>query len=212
MPRLPRRPRAERLTDILARLAESGTGSVTLADVVAAVGERSFGAVLVILAIPNMVASLVPGLSIVLGLPLLLVSLQLLYGADRPWLPQRLARLEMQRHDLRRIVERMRFALRRLERAVKPRLEHLATDWAERLIGLGCLLLSLLVFLPIPFANLVPATGVLLFGFALLERDGLVALAGAGIVIVSAALFSGVAFAFLAAAGHTVRQLGLTGG
>jgi len=212
MPRLPRRPRAERLTDILARLAEPGTGSVTLADVVAAVGERSFGAVLVILAIPNMVASLVPGLSIVLGLPLLLVSLQLLYGADRPWLPQRLARLEMQRHDLRRIVERMRFALRRLERAVKPRLEYLATDWAERLIGLGCLLLSLLVFLPIPFANLVPATGVLLFGFALLERDGLVALAGAGIVIVSAALFSGVAFAFLAAAGHTVRQLGLTGG
>jgi hypothetical protein len=212
MPRLPRRPRAERLTDILTRLAEPGTGSVTLADVVAAVGERSFGAVLVILAIPNMVASLVPGLSIVLGLPLLLVSVQLLYGADKPWLPRRLARLEMQRHDLRRIVERMRFALRRLERAVKPRLEYLASDWAERLIGLGCLLLSLLVFLPIPFANLVPATGILLFGFALLERDGLVALAGAGIVIVSAALFSGVAFAFLAAAGHTVRQLGLTGG
>jgi hypothetical protein len=212
MPRLPRRPRAERLTDILTRLAEPGTGSVTLADVVAAVGERSFGAVLVILAIPNMVASLVPGLSIVLGLPLLLVSVQLLYGADKPWLPRRLARLEMQRHDLRRIVERLRFVLRRLERAVKPRLEYLASDWAERLIGLGCLLLSLLVFLPIPFANLVPATGILLFGFALLERDGLVALAGAGIVIVSAALFSGVAFAFLAAAGHTVRQLGLTGG
>jgi hypothetical protein len=212
MPRLPRRPRAERLTDILARLAEPDTGSVSLADVLAAVGERSFGAVLVILAIPNMVASLVPGLSMVLGLPLLLVSLQLLYGADRPWLPRRLARLEMQRHDLRRIVARMQFALRRLERAVKPRLEYLATDWAERLIGLGCLLLSLLVFLPIPFANLVPATGILLFGFALLERDGLVALAGAGIVIVSAALFSGVAFAFLAAAGHTVRQLGLTGG
>jgi enoyl-[acyl-carrier protein] reductase I len=37
-------------------------------------------------------------------------------------------------------------------------------------------------------------------------------LAGAGIVIVSAALFSGVAFAFLTAAGHTVRQLGFTGG
>jgi hypothetical protein len=201
-------PRAERLSDILARLAEPATGSVTLGEVLAAVGERSFGALLVILAIPNMVAGLIPGLSILLGLPLLLVSLQLLVGADRPWLPRRLARLEIQRADLRRIVERTRKALRRLERALRPRLEFLTASWAERLIGLGCVALSILVFLPIPFANLVPATGIMLFGFSMLERDGLMALAALGIVGLSAALFGGVAFAFIAAAGHTVRQLG----
>jgi hypothetical protein len=87
------RPRAERLSEILARLAEPATGSVTLGDVLSAVGERSFGALLVILAIPNMVAGLIPGLSILLGLPLLLVSVQLLVGAEKPWLPRRLARL-----------------------------------------------------------------------------------------------------------------------
>jgi hypothetical protein len=201
-------PRAERLSDILARLAEPATGSVTLGEVLAAVGERSFGALLVILAIPNMVAGLIPGLSILLGLPLLLVSLQLLVGADKPWLPRRLARLEIQRSDLRRIVERTRKALRRLERALRPRLEFLTASWAERLIGLGCVALSILVFLPIPFANLVPATGIMLFGFSMLERDGLMALAALGIVGLSAALFGGVAFAFIAAAGHTVRQLG----
>jgi hypothetical protein len=76
------------------------------------------------------------------------------------------------------------------------------------LIGLGCFALSILVFLPIPFANLVPATGIMLFGFAMLERDGLMALAAMGIVGLSAALFGGVAFAFITAAGHTVRQLG----
>jgi hypothetical protein len=202
------RPRAERLSDILARLAEPATGSVTLGEVLAAVGERSFGALLVILAIPNMVAGLIPGLSILLGLPLLLVSLQLLIGADKPWLPRRLARLEIKRSDLRRIVERTRKALRRLERALRPRLEFLTAPWAERLIGLGCVALSILVFLPIPFANLVPATGIMLFGFSMLERDGLVALAALGIVGLSAALFGGVAFAFITAAGHTIRQLG----
>lgn len=200
-------PRAERLSDILARLAEPATGSVTLGEVLAAVGERSFGALLVILAIPNMVAGLIPGLSILLGLPLLLVSVQLLVGADKPWLPRRLARLEIQRVDLRRIVERTRKALRRLERALRPRLEFLTASWAERLIGLGCVALSVLVFLPIPFANLVPATGIMLFGFSMLERDGLIALAALGIVGLSAALFGGVAFAFITAAGHTVRQL-----
>lgn len=205
-------PRAERLSDILARLAAPASGSVTLGEVLSAVGERSFGALLVILAIPNMVAGLIPGLSILLGLPLLLVSVQLLLGADRPWLPRRLARLEIERADLRRIVERTRKSLRRLERALRPRLEFMTASWAERLIGLGCVALSILVFLPIPFANLVPATGILLFGFSMLERDGLVALAAFGIVGLSAALFSGVAFAFVTAAGHTVRQLGLTAG
>jgi hypothetical protein len=206
------RPRAERLSDILARLAEPATGSITLGEVLAAVGERSFGALLVILAIPNMVAGLIPGLSILLGLPLLLVSLQLLIGAEKPWLPQRLARLEIQRTDLRRILERTRRVLRRLERALRPRLEFLTASWAERLIGLGCVALSILVFLPIPFANLVPATGIMLFGFSMLERDGLMALAAMGIVGLSAALFGGVAFAFITAAGHTVRQLGLSAG
>jgi hypothetical protein len=206
------RPRADRLSAILARLAEPTEGSVTLAEVLTAVGERSFGALLVILAIPNMVAGLIPGLSIVLGLPLLLVSLQLVVGAERPWLPRRLARLEIKRSDLRRMLERTRPAVRRLERALRPRLEFLTSPWAERLIGLGCLALSLLVFLPVPFANLVPATGIMLFGFSMLERDGLMALAAMGIVGVSAALFSGVAIAFFAAAALTVRQLGLIGG
>jgi hypothetical protein len=185
---------------------------VTLGEVLTATGERSFGALLAILAIPNMVAGLIPGLSIVLGLPLLLVSLQLVVGAERPWLPRRLARLEIKRLDLRRMVERTRPTLRRLERALQPRLEFLTSPWAERLIGLGCLALSVLVFLPIPFANLVPAIGIMLFGFSMLERDGLMALVAMGIMGVSAALFSGVAFAFFTAAGHTVRQLGLTGG
>jgi hypothetical protein len=206
------RPRADRLSVILARLAEPAEGSVTLGEVLTATGERSFGALLAILAIPNMVAGLIPGLSIVLGLPLLLVSLQLVVGAERPWLPRRLARLEIKRLDLRRMVERTRPTLRRLERALQPRLEFLTSPWAERLIGLGCLALSVLVFLPIPFANLVPAIGIMLFGFSMLERDGLMALVAMGIVGVSAALFSGVAFAFFTAAGHTVRQLGLTGG
>jgi hypothetical protein len=206
------RPRADRLSVILVRLTEPAEGSVTLAEVLTAAGERSFGALLVVLAIPNMVAGLIPGLSIVLGLPLLLVSLQLVVGAERPWLPRRLARLEIKRSDLRRMVERTRPTLRRLERALQPRLEFMTAPWAERLIGLGCLALSVLVFLPVPFANLVPATGIMLFGFSMLERDGLMALAAMGIVGVSAALFSGVAFAFFTAAGHTVRQLGLTGG
>ncbi len=211
MPLRPKRPRPDRLSDVLAQLAKPAEGTVTLGDILAAVGERSFGALLVMLSIPNMVAGLIPGLSIVLGLPLLLISVQLLFGADKPWLPRRLARIEIRRADLQRMLEKTRNPLRRLERALRPRLAFLTAPWAERFIGLACVALSVLVFLPIPFANLVPATGIMLFGFAILERDGLVAAVAMVIVGVSAALFSGVALAFISAAGHTVRQLGITG-
>jgi len=174
----------------------------------AAVGERSFGALLVLLAIPNMLAGVIPGLSIVLGLPLMLLSLQLIVAARRPWLPPRLARLEIRRSDLHRLVDKVSPRLRRLERALRPRLPGLTAPWAKRLIGVACLALSVFVFLPIPLANLLPAIGIMLFGFAILERDGLVAIAATAVTIVCLTLFGSVAFAFTAAAGQAIQQLG----
>jgi hypothetical protein len=201
----------QRLSEILTALATPETGSVSLADVSAAVGERSFGALLVLLALPNLIAAVVPGLSILLGMPLMLLSVQLLLAADKPWLPRRLARLEIRRADLRRVVERIRPHLRRLEKALRPRLLLLTAPWAERLIGAACLALSILVFLPIPFANLLPAIGIVLFGLGILERDGLVTLAAFGMLLACGLLFGGVAFAFVAAGSHAVRQMGLIG-
>jgi len=128
---------AEKLSDILAGLAAPQAGSVSLADVIAAVGERSFGAILVLLAIPNMLAGVIPGLSIVLGLPLMLLSLQLIVAASRPWLPRRLAKLEIHRSDLRRLVDKGSPHLRRLERGPRPRLPGLTAPWAKRFIGVA---------------------------------------------------------------------------
>jgi hypothetical protein len=198
----------EKLSDILDGLAAPQTGSVSMADVIAAVGERSFGALLVLLAIPNLFAAVIPGLSIVMGLPLMLLSLQLVFAARKPWLPPRLASVEIRRSDLRRLVDEVGPRLRRLERGLKPRLLILTAPWSERVIGTACLVLSVFVFLPIPFANLLPSIGIALYGFALLERDGLLAIAATAVTIACLTLFGSVAFAFTAAAGHAIRQLG----
>ena len=207
---LMRRPHrhAEKLSDILDGLAAPQTGSVSMTDVIATVGERSFGALLVLLAIPNLFAAVIPGLSIVMGLPLMLLSLQLIVAARKPWLPRRLARLEIRRSDLRRLADKVGPHLRRLERGLKPRLLMLTAPWAERLIGTACLVLSVFVFLPIPFANLLPSIGIILYGFAILVRDGLLAIAASAVTVACLTLFGSVAFAFAAAAGHAIRQLG----
>jgi len=198
--------RSRRLSDILVEMAGSGQETVSVSDVLQAVGERSFGALLVLFAMPNVLAGVLPGLSVVLGVPLMLLSLQLLVAADRPWLPARVLRFELRRTDLARLVARTVPYLRRLERALRPRLLLLTGPWAERLAGAACLVLSFMVFLPIPFANLLPAAGVLLFGLAMLERDGLVALAATTVLGICLALFGGVVLAVLAASAHVLRS------
>ena len=206
VPEGPEPRQSRRLSDILVEVAGSGRQTVSVSEVLRAVGERSFGALLVLFAMPNVLAGVLPGLSVVLGVPLMLLSLQLLVAADRPWLPARVLRFELRRTDLARLVARTVPYLRRLERALRPRLLLLTGPWAERLAGAGCLVLSFMVFLPIPFANLLPAAGVLLFGLAMLERDGLVALAAATVLGICLLLFGGVVLGVLAASAHVLRS------
>jgi len=198
--------RSRRLSDVLVEVAGTARETISIEDLLRAVGERSFGALLVLFALPNALAGVLPGLSVVLGVPLMLLSLQLLVASQRPWLPRRLLRFELRRSDFARLVARTVPHLRRLERGLRPRLLILTGPWAERLAGAACLILSLMVFLPIPFANLLPAVGIALFGLAMLERDGLVALAASTVLGVSLALFGGVAFAVVAAAAHALRS------
>ena len=206
VPEGPEPRQSRRLSDILVEVAGSGRQTVSVSEVLRAVGERSFGALLVLFAMPNVLAGVLPGLSVVLGVPLMLLSLQLLVAADRPWLPARVLRFELRRTDLARLVARTVPYLRRLERALRPRLLLLTGPWAERLAGAGCLVLSFMVFLPIPFANLLPAAGVMLFGLAMLERDGLVALAAATVLGICLLLFGGVVLGVLAASAHVLRS------
>jgi hypothetical protein len=189
-----------RLSDALRELADAPSPVLTLGEAFDAVGERSFGALIVVLALVNLVAGVIPGVSTVLGVPLVLLSLQLVAGRPRPWLPRRLRTIRLQRSALRRKIERFGPALGRLERALRPRLHVLTGPWAERIIGVVCLGLSVFLCLPVPFGNLLPSITLALFGFALLERDGLVALLAVGVAAADVVLFGGMAVALFKAA------------
>ena len=55
---------------------------------------------------------------------------------------------------------------------LKPRLASLTGPTATRLIGVVCFLLALLAAIPIPLFHMAPAAAILLFGLALIYRDG----------------------------------------
>ena len=179
-----RRPADEtqqrRLSEVFARLAAEGDGPVTIAAVRDALGDRSFAALLFFFAALNLLP-LPPGTSAVLGLPLVLVAAQMVFGAHQVWLPQILLRKSIGRERFGMGSAKLGPYLMRLETFVTPRYWPIGDGQGDRIIGLVALVLGLAVVLPVPLGNWLPAFAAALISLALSERDGI--LLGIGILV-----------------------------
>jgi hypothetical protein len=181
------------LAELLAEHAEIIKSSrVSLGDIADLLGTRSIGVWLLILALPMVLPVPAPGISVLFGIPLMIISVQLMLGYRRAWLPAMLARRSIARADYVMIIGRILPTVRRFERVVRPRLSWLASDWARMPVGLICFVLATIITLPIPLGHVAPGTAICLFALGLMQRDGLVVVLG----IVAAAL----ALALVAAA------------
>lgn len=166
---------AERVSERLAALvADSRIERISVADIVAALGDRGFGLLMLLLTLPNAVPVPGPGLSAILALPAALLAAQMALGLKRPRLPTRLHRASFPRRRVAAVLAYARPGLERLERLLRPR-RPLAGD---RLVGVVCLLLALVLALPIPFGNLPVAWALIVVALGVIERDGLAMLAG----------------------------------
>ena len=167
---------------------------LSLGDLLKDFGPAAFGMLLFLGVLPAFIP--VPGVGGAVGGPLvILVGVQLLLGMRKLWLPGFLARRGPHRSAMMRFRQRMAPWLRRLEKLVRPRMTaFLDNRIALSFTGLLLVLLGVLLALPIPFTNYVFGFLLLLFAFALLERDGallLVAWIAGGIAVVVFGFLSG---------------------
>lgn len=201
-------PRAQgpALSVLLRELADDPARErVAVGDLLAALQHRAIGALLVIFAFPNALP-LPPGSSSVLGAPLLFLAAQLALGL-RPWLPRLIAERSMARADFAALVARVAPALARAERLLRPRLAALTAPPAEYLVGAVCLLMAVLLVLPIPLGNMLPALAITVLALGILEHDGLWVLAGLAIAAVSVAVVWGVLYGLLQGALFVLARL-----
>jgi hypothetical protein len=197
----PRAPDGERLSAVLRRLAAAaGGGRLSIEVLLAALSDRAFGALMLVFAAPNLIPLPIPGFSALTGLPLLYASAQLTLGWRRPWLPGWISRRSLAGDDFARAVAWGEPHLVKAERLLRPRLAPLTSPPAERLIGALCVVLSIVLFLPIPLGNWLPALAICLFSLGLLEKDGLPVLAGLGVAAVGLVVAGGVIVALTRAA------------
>ncbi|WP_300577359.1 exopolysaccharide biosynthesis protein [Phenylobacterium sp.] len=190
------------LSEILTDLCDGTHAAETLGQTLQRFGRRSFGVLLFVLAAPNMLP-LPPGSSTFLGAPLVLFTPQLAAGVKTPWLPAGLKGQVLDMGQLRSVFARLIPRVAQVERVSTARLTFLFGPVGDRVIGAVCTLLALVLMLPLPLGNLLPATAISLFGLALVQRDGILALAGYAVAAASftvLALAAGVIHRVLAAA------------
>lgn len=193
IPKVRHRPPGRKLWAILRALArDTSRERISVGDLLETMRDRAFGALMFIFAFPNILPT-PPGTSTVLGVPLVFLTAQMMFGRT-PWLPKFIAERSMLRKDFAAMTERAVPWLARAEKLLRPRMIQLARPPAEYAIGAICFMLAVILLLPIPLGNMLPALAICLFSLGVLGRDGLWIIGGLLATIASLAVVGGVLY------------------
>ena len=179
----------------------------TLGNIIELFGERSFALIFVLLMALPALPLPTAGATHVLKAVTMLVALQLVVGRRCIWLPARWKRLELAAPSRQRLLTAVLRRIRWLERFSRPRgtslFDHRATTSA---FGLLVFALTLSAFLAPPFTGLdtLPSLGVVVIGLGVLNRDIVLALAGAVIGAVGVATVLALGNLVVKAAQHVL--------
>lgn len=160
--------------------------TVTVGDLLNAVGRRSYGPVLLLLGfIAISPLTIIPGANFLVAFVTLIFTIQMVVGRKYPWIPKRALTFSFQRKHLIMGVAAADKYVAQVDRFLKPRLTFLTQTPFAQLVALACAAAALVTF-PlgfVPFGPFVPSLAILLFGLAITARDGFVIiLAGASLV------------------------------
>jgi hypothetical protein len=153
--------------------------ALTLGELKHALQGRGTAVLLILLALPFCFIA-IPGLSTPFGIAIGLIGACMVLGLE-PWLPHFIMRRRLSTALSNQLLSGAIKVARTLESFVRPRLGFMHAGPAmRRLTGLGILIasLGLMLPLPIPFSNSIPAWAVVFLAIGMMEQDGLCILLG----------------------------------
>ncbi|MEO1312145.1 MAG: exopolysaccharide biosynthesis protein, partial [Pseudomonadota bacterium] len=139
--------------------------------------ERAFGLLLLLCALPCCIPFLY-GVPQIMALPLLALAAQLAAGRDVPWLPGSLRNRKASIAALENVLDRSARYVGWFEKLARPRLLALSDGAGVRVVGALMLIPCASILTPLPATNTTPGIAVAVIAVGLMERDGLMILAG----------------------------------
>jgi hypothetical protein len=140
---------------------------VTAAWLLASLGRRSFGMVMLLLGL----LAMVPGVSPIAGILLAGLAFQMMMAREVMIVPRAIASRALSTRRIARLIARAIPVMKALETFIRPRwpTPFIAT---KRIVGLIVLILAASLLMPIPLSNIIPGATIMLVAFAYLEEDG----------------------------------------
>ena len=184
---------------ILQNLLDEATGqTITLGWLIASLGDRSFGIVLLLLGL----LACLPGVSAVAGVLIAVPAYQMIRARRGPVFPRFLSMRTFRKQRLAVILKRATPPLRYLEKFIRPRWQT-PFETTKRVVGAAILLVGCLLFAPVPLSNVPPALTIVLLAFAYLEEDGTLLCAALLIILGLLLVAAAIVWQALSAAGFT---------
>ena len=175
------------LLDTLDRLFAGDRRSVlSLDEFLAGLEGRSYAFAILAVNVANVVPTGIPWLSTITGVPMLYLLAQYFAGRPVPSLPRAIGRRGLPRGKLQDFLGKARRFIRWLENTVHARREGWVNGLPRRLLLFAWTANVVILALPIPFDNLFPAWAILFFCFALIEDDGVMAILGWIMTVITA--------------------------
>ncbi len=170
------------LLDHINRSASHGGGEdrkVSLGDVLQAVGRHSFAPLLMIAGLVMFAPGPadIPGVPVVIGLFVILVSVQLVIRREHIWVPQWMERRKLKPQTIRTMTGWLRRPAGWIDRVTKARWTWLIDRAGVTIIAVACILIAIAtpVLEFVPFSANLAGAAITTFSLALLTRDGLLA-------------------------------------
>lgn len=168
-----------RISDLLTRLVPNGQQpSIRLSSILTVLGDRAFALLIVLFALPNCIP-MVPPIPLISGILIAGLAVQLMAGARSPWLPSRIRDYEVRASEVDRLVHKATPFITRLERFARPRLGIFEWPPFVRVLGVALLAFALGLLVAAPIVGQIPlGIAIALVGIGLVERDGILVVAG----------------------------------
>ena len=182
---------------------------VRVRDIFAVLGDRGLASALLVVTLPQMLP-LPLGVSNLLAVPIAIVAVQIAMRRHTLWLPDWFLERPIPRDRLIRVSERLVPWLQRLELIVRPRLLMVLSPAGTHLVGLACAIVAAIAMTPLPLTGWLPAISLIIIALGMMERDGLVVLAGVGLGGVAVAVCA-LVIAGLAQVGEAVGEAAASG-
>lgn len=168
------------LEELLDRIkdADSDSGEVTFDDILDEIGKRSFAPLLLLAGIITVapIVGDIPGVPTVMGIFVLLTTVQLLLKREHFWLPDWILNRSMDKEKIDKGVDWFYKPAQFIDRWSKPRLTVFTHGTGHYVIASICLLMTMPMMEVIPFSANIAGIAFTIFGLSLITHDGVLAL------------------------------------